>query len=87
MLFRSLNLADDRRSGVDKLVNNLTGARILSVDPDRARLQRLRGDIERNPDIEKAVMPYSRSDDPATQALLNAYRDARKNARKPVEDS
>jgi len=82
-----LNLVDDRRSGVDKLVNNLTGARILSVDPDRARLQRLREDIERNPEIQQAVMPYSKSDDPATQALLNAYRTARKNARKPVEDS
>ena len=82
-----LNAFDDRRSTTEKLLNTFTGARVVSVDPDRAALQNLQGEIERNPEIQQAVMPYSKSDDPATQALLNAYRDARKNARKPVTDS
>lgn len=77
-----LNLTDDRRSISDKLVNNLTGARVVSVDRDRARMQKLQSDVEMDPSIQKSIMPWSRSEDPATQALLQNYRDARKAARK-----
>lgn len=75
-------LWDDRRSIGDTALNMLTGAKVVSVDPDRARLQRLREDIETNPEIEKVVTPYTRSQNAETQNLLNAYREARKQARR-----
>jgi hypothetical protein len=69
-------VADDRTSFPEKLLNNLTGARVQSVDPDRAIQQRLQAFLERDPSIGQFRSFFS--DDPDAQELLQNLTSARK---------
>lgn len=61
-------LTDDRRSLPVKLLDSLTGANVVTVDPLKAQAQQLQKAIERNPDIAQIEMPTSR--DPDSLALI-----------------
>lgn len=74
-------LLDERRSAGEKAVGALTGARIESVDEDRALQQILAEFLKRNPDIGSVQSLYSKSDDPRVQALIRAMNEARRRSR------
>ena len=67
---------DDRTTIGEKVLNNLTGARVQSVDPDRAIQQRLQSYLERSPDIGQFRTFFSQ--DPDAQELLRNLAEARK---------
>lgn len=63
-------LLDSRRSIGNRLLNFLTGVRIASVDEDRAIQQVLEQQIENDPRIRTAEVPFAVTDDPETRRLL-----------------
>ena len=69
---------DDRTTLPEKLLQNLTGARITSVDPDRAIQQRLQAFLERDPTIGQFRTFYDKGDDADAQQLLQNLQEARK---------
>jgi hypothetical protein len=70
-------LLDQRKSVPDRALGLLTGARVVSVDPDRALAEQLTDYLERNPNVQQRRSLYTRSDDPETQALLRQLRTIR----------
>ncbi len=72
---------DDRHSIPVRALDMLTGVNVASVDPQLALRQQLGQQIERNPDIQHSTVPYAKSADPDTVALLHEYRDAQKAVR------
>jgi hypothetical protein len=68
---------DDRKSPAMKALDILTGANVVSVDPDRALQQQLTQDLKANPNIRQYRGFYSDSDDDATDALLKKYQAAK----------
>ncbi len=69
---------DPRTSLSDLALNQLTGARVQSVDPDRAIQQRLQAYLERDPTIGQFRTFYDKGDDVDAQQLLQNLTDARK---------
>ncbi len=71
---------DDRTSLGDLALNQLTGARVQSVDPDRAIQQRLQSLLERDPSIGQFRQFYSKGEDDKTaEGLLEALQNAKKS--------
>lgn len=71
-------LADDRGSAGTKALDLLTGANIVSVDPDRALQQRLTSYLQRNPEVASIQTLYSKTNDPEAQALIQQLREVKK---------
>lgn len=76
--------ADERTSLPETAVNLLTGARIQSVDPQRAIQQRLQAFLERSPDIGQFRSFYSQ--DPDAQELIQNLTSARKALKEKQKD-
>lgn len=70
---------DPRTNLGDLALNQLTGARIASVDPDRAIQQRLQSALERDPSVATFRTFYERSggEDATTQEMLSALKTAK----------
>lgn len=70
---------DPRTSLSELALNQLTGARIQSVDPERAVQQRLQSLLERDPSIGQFRQFYSKGqDDTSADSLLEALQNAQK---------
>ena len=63
-------VADDRKTAGVKALDLLTGAKVVSSDPDRALQQRLTEYLKRNPNIASIQSLYAKSDDPEAVALI-----------------
>ena len=76
-------LFDPRTSGFEKLLTTLTGARVASNDPDRAKMQLLDDKLSRLPHVRTMEIPYLSQDttDPLAAALLEERREAKKQLR------
>ncbi len=69
----------DERTNLGELaLNQLTGARVQSVDPDRAIQQRLQALLERDPTIGQFRTFYDKGGDVDAQQLLQNLTEARK---------
>lgn len=78
-LLRTIGQATDpRHSPLTRLLNNLTGINVASVDPDRALQQQLQQALESNPDVQQYHSFFDRSKDPETMELLQQYLEAKK---------
>lgn len=64
------DVLDNRKSPGVRALDVMTGANVVSVDPDKALQQRLQADLETNPDVQQVRSLYTKSDDPETQAAL-----------------
>lgn len=79
---RTINRAiDDRKSVGLRALDLLTGADVVSVDPDRALSQRLSDYLARHPEVSQRRDLYTMSDDPEVQALLTELRAAKERLR------
>lgn len=74
-------LIDPEDTTLQSLANVFTGARFVGVDEDRALQQQLQAALARNPDIEQYSLPFTRSEDEDTRALLAAYNEVKKAVR------
>jgi hypothetical protein len=70
-----------------RLLDNLTGANVATVDEDKALQQIMTQFLDRNPDVAKVQSLYSRSKDPETQALIDRLNQvkARLRAKRKAE--
>ncbi len=68
---------DDRRDLGTKALDLLTGANVVSVDPDLALRQQLQALLEANPDVRQHRSFYGDAEDEPTQRLLAAYQAAK----------
>jgi hypothetical protein len=82
---------DDRTTFVEKLLTNLTGARIQSVDPEKAIQDRLQSFLERDPSVRSFRKFYQTEGDTNAESLLaelhaaqKAIKDKKKKAVVPV---
>lgn len=81
-LLRTIDKAlDERRSLGGKALDMLTGANVVSVDPDKALQQQLMRALDRNPNIAQITTPINVGGDPELDALLKELRDAKKRIR------
>lgn len=71
-------IADDRRSAGTKALDLLTGANVVSVDPDVALRQQLQAVLNRNPSIAQIKTPVNVGKDPEVAELLAALRETKK---------
>jgi hypothetical protein len=72
--------SDARTSLPELALNQLTGARIQSVDPDRAIQQRLQALLERDPSIGQFRTFFSKGEDDTTaEGLLEALQNAKQS--------
>jgi hypothetical protein len=71
--------SDPRTNLGDLALNQLTGARIQSVDPDRAIQQRLQSALERDPSVAQFRTFYERGggEDATVQEMLTALKTAK----------
>jgi hypothetical protein len=74
------NLFDPRKSGMEKLLQALTGARFASNDPMRATLQTIDERLSELPAVRTMEIPYLAKgyDDPLAKALLEARAAAKR---------
>lgn len=72
---------DDRKPLGAKLVDQLSGARVVAVDADRALQLQLQEELARRPDVRRFESLASTGGDPETEALIEALRAARKRAK------
>lgn len=79
LLSQAGRLADERTSGLETAASLLTGARVQSVDQDRALQLRLQELLERTPSVQRFTQLYDKSQDPETQDLLKSLREAKAN--------
>jgi hypothetical protein len=70
-------LADDRHGAGTKALDLLTGANVVSVDPDVALQQQLQQSLQTNPAVQQYRGFFNQSKDPQTQALLEAFKAAK----------
>lgn len=68
---------DPRRTPGLAALDYLTGAKVESVDPDRALQQQVTRSLESNPDVEQYRSFYQKSKDPATQQALQLLQEAK----------
>jgi hypothetical protein len=64
-----------------KLVENLLGANVVTVDEDRAIQQLLQDALAKNPSVRKHVSLFQTAPDAEAQALLRQLADVKKHAR------
>lgn len=69
------------RSVPIRALDLLTGANVVTVDPDRALQQQLQAKLKASPDVAQYRGFYNRSKDPQAQALLEAYNGAKARAK------
>ncbi|MBA2706680.1 MAG: hypothetical protein H0U59_02600 [Gemmatimonadaceae bacterium] len=87
-ILRSVDkLTDSRKTLPAKLVENLLGANVVTVDQDRALQQILQKALEGNSSVRKHVSLYQSDPDPETQALLHQLAEAKRRAKKKREDA
>lgn len=78
-LVNTLNAATDtRKDTTDKLLNTLTGAKVVSVDEDQALQQTLTDYLKRNPDVSQYTSFYSQDKDPRVLALTKQLAEVKK---------
>jgi hypothetical protein len=76
---------DTTKTPAARALNVLTGANVVTVDPDKAIQQNLTQYLERNPDVSSSRTLYSRSHDPETEKIiahLKAVKSRLREARK-----
>lgn len=79
---RLLNQATDERRGLGtKALDLLTGANVVSVDPNRALQQQLQRELEADPTVQQHRSFYQQSKDPETQARIAAFNAAKQRAK------
>ncbi len=71
-------LLDERRSVPVRALDTLTGANVVSVDPDRAIQQHLEQALKNNPDVKSYRGYYNQTGDEFTQNILSEYEAAKK---------
>ncbi len=76
LLGTASKVGDERTSLGEKAVNLLTGARVTSVDPDKALQQRLQSYLETRPDVSQFRSFFQKDESPDTQELLTALKEA-----------
>ena len=69
---------DDRLDPATKALDLLTGAKIMSVDPDRAYAQRVQATLERNPNVGRYAVPFAVNGDAESQRLVAELREVKK---------
>jgi hypothetical protein len=69
---------DERTSVGEKLANLLTGARVQTVDPDRAIQDRLQAFLERDPSVKSYRKFYQQDGDTNAESLLAELHAAQK---------
>ncbi len=67
----------DKTSPAMKALDLLTGANVVSVDPDRALQQQLTQELQQNPQITQYRGFYANGNDGPTEALLKKYQAAK----------
>lgn len=72
-------LADNRRGAGLKALDLLTGANVVSVDPQVALQQRLTNELMANPNIRQYRGFINNTDDDATDQLLKQYQQAKQH--------
>ena len=72
------NAVDEKKSAGERLFNYVSGAKIKSVDPDRAAQSRIRSYLERDPSVGKYNVLYNKNQDEDVQSLLSNLKDAKK---------
>ena len=76
-LDQAANLFDDRKSIGQRVLQNTTGARFTSVDPDIATRQRIEAYLSENPDAKQYTGYYQEGEDEGLSDLLKQLRDAK----------
>lgn len=76
-------LIDDRTSLAEKGLGLLTGAKIQSVDPNRAATQQLAAQLQADPNVRQSVTYYSQDPDDSTDRLLRAWKQAKAKPKTP----
>jgi len=71
---------DDKRSAGVRALDLLTGANVVTIDPDRAEIQQLTRQLERDPNVRKATNFYQAGDDDALSETLRALQQAKDRA-------
>lgn len=71
-------LADERRNVGEKALGALTGARIESVDEDKALQQMLTEYLRKNPSVASYQALYDRGNDPEVARILSAISEIKK---------
>lgn len=77
--------ADDRHSAPVKALDLLTGANVVSVDPNRALQQQLQQELESDPTVQSHRSFYQQSKDPETQARIAAFNAAKQRAKEHAQ--
>lgn len=78
-------LTDERTGLGETALGMLTGARIASVDPDKAIKDRLQAYLERDPSIGQFRTFYDKGDDVDAQQLLRDLQEARKSLKEKAK--
>lgn len=85
---RSINsLVDDRRGLGTKILDNLTGTNVVSVDPAVAEKQQLLNELKNNPDIREYTSFYDPNHDPQNLDLIERYHHAKAQVKKRREQA
>ncbi len=74
-------LFDDRGTAATKAIDLLSGANVVSVDPNRALQQRLTDYLRNNPDVSSIQTLYSKTHDPQAMELIKALKEAKKESK------
>jgi hypothetical protein len=72
-------ITDERTTGLETAANLLTGARVATVDPDKAIRDRLQAYLERDPSIAQFRQFYTNDDSATVQEMLSALKSAKQN--------
>jgi hypothetical protein len=81
-LLRTVGKAGDGRRGVGaKVLDLLTGANVVNVDPDRALQQRLNDALASNPNVLQTRTPINIGKDPDVAQLIQELRAVRKRVK------
>jgi hypothetical protein len=78
-------LFDDRKDAGSKALQLLTGARIASVDPDRAEREAVERYLDENPDVREFRTFYQSGEDEGVRDAIQRLRDANKRLREKRE--
>lgn len=71
------DILDQRQSSTEKLLENVTGLRMTSVDADRAAAQRIEQLLEARPDVKRYSGFYQTEKDPEVAELFTELRQAK----------
>lgn len=85
MVRQAGNLMDDTKGAGARVADLMTGAKLVSVDPDRAGVQAMQEYLGNRPDIKSYKTFYSNEDDPELKQVMQAIQQAKKNIKAKQE--